>query len=192
ARGHAGHPAGAVRGRQDGRRQRVPGVPERDGADAAPHAAVRGRGGDDRRPAAVRRAAPVRHVAGVGERRRRPRVPDGRAVPVPDRVPALRLRLRGRHLLAAVPGPDRRRRVQRAARRPPLGEGRPVSAVPRRPGARRRRPPSLARTLTYVVLTITLFVSAFPIYWTFVVASSTNDVIADVPPPLVPGGHLIE
>jgi cellobiose transport system permease protein len=67
-----------------------------------------------------------------------------------------------------------------------------VSAVPRRPGARRRRPPSLARTLTYVVLTLTLFISAFPIYWTFVVASSTNDVIADVPPPLVPGGHLIE
>ena len=66
-----------------------------------------------------------------------------------------------------------------------------MSAVPRRPGAR-RRPPSLARTLTYVVLTLTLIASAFPIYWTFVVASSTNDVIADVPPPLVPGGHLIE
>jgi len=57
---------------------------------------------------------------------------------------------------------------------------------------RRRRPPSLTRTLTYVVLTLTLLASAFPIYWTFVVASSTNDVIADVPPPLVPGGHLIE
>jgi cellobiose transport system permease protein len=67
-----------------------------------------------------------------------------------------------------------------------------MSAVPRRQGPRRRRPPSLARTLTYVVLTLTLFASAFPIYWTFVVASSTNDVIADVPPPLVPGGHLME
>ena len=67
-----------------------------------------------------------------------------------------------------------------------------MSAVPRRQGARRRRPPSLARTLTYVVLTLTLIASAFPIYWTFVVASSTNDVIADVPPPLVPGSHLME
>jgi cellobiose transport system permease protein len=67
-----------------------------------------------------------------------------------------------------------------------------VSAVPRRQGARRRRAPSLARTLTYVVLALTLLISAFPIYWTFVVASSTNDVIADVPPPLVPGGHLVE
>ena len=67
-----------------------------------------------------------------------------------------------------------------------------MSAVPRRRDTRRRRPPSLARTLTYVVLTLTLLVSAFPIYWTFVVASSTNDVIADVPPPLVPGGHLME
>lgn len=67
-----------------------------------------------------------------------------------------------------------------------------MSAVPRRPRARRRRPPSVARTLTYIVLVLTLFVSAFPIYWTFVVASSTNDVIANVPPPLVPGGHLIE
>ncbi len=57
---------------------------------------------------------------------------------------------------------------------------------------RRRRPPSLTRTLTYIVLTLTLLASAFPIYWTFVVASSTNDVIADVPPPLVPGGHLME
>jgi len=66
-----------------------------------------------------------------------------------------------------------------------------VSAVPRR-SPRRRRPPSVARTLTYIVLTLTLIISAFPIYWTFVVASSTNDVIADVPPPLVPGGHLIE
>jgi cellobiose transport system permease protein len=60
------------------------------------------------------------------------------------------------------------------------------------PHHRRRRPPSLTRTLTYVVLTLTLLASAFPIYWTFVVASSTNDVIADVPPPLVPGGHLME
>jgi len=67
-----------------------------------------------------------------------------------------------------------------------------VSTVPRRRGARRRRPPSLARTLTYVVLTLTLLASAFPIYWTFVVASSTNEVIADVPPPLLPGGHLLE
>ena len=39
---------------------------------------------------------------------------------------------------------------------------------------------------------LTALASVFPIYWTFVVASSTNDVIADVPPPFVPGGHLME
>src|SRR5262249_47241159 len=110
-----------------------------------------------------------------------------------DRVPELRLRLRGRHLLAAVRARDPDRGLQRAARAAARGEGGTVSAVPRnRSGARRRRPPSLARTLTYIVLALTLVVSAFPIYWTFVVASSTNDVIADVPPPLVPGGHLVD
>jgi cellobiose transport system permease protein len=63
-----------------------------------------------------------------------------------------------------------------------------MSAQPRR----RKRPPSAARNITYVVLTLTALASVFPIYWTFVVASSTNDVIADVPPPFVPGGHLME
>ena len=43
-----------------------------------------------------------------------------------------------------------------------------------------------------MVLVLTALASAFPIYWTFVVASSTNDVIADVPPPFVPGGQLME
>jgi cellobiose transport system permease protein len=61
-----------------------------------------------------------------------------------------------------------------------------------RPRPKRGRPPSAARNLTYVLLVLTVFLSAFPIYWTFVVASSTNDIIADVPPPLTPGGHLTE
>ena len=47
----------------------------------------------------------------------------------------------------------------------------------------RGRPPSAARNMTYVLLVITVILSAFPIYWTFVVASSTNDIIADVPNP---------
>jgi cellobiose transport system permease protein len=32
----------------------------------------------------------------------------------------------------------------------------------------------------------------FPIYWMLVVATRTNDVVGDVPPPLLPGGNLPE
>ena len=49
-----------------------------------------------------------------------------------------------------------------------------------------------AGVLTYVVLTVALLLSAFPIYWTFVAASSTNEVIAQTPPQFLPGGHLLE
>lgn len=63
-----------------------------------------------------------------------------------------------------------------------------MSAAPRRRG----RKPSPAKRMSYVLLVLTVMASAFPIYWTFVVASSTNEVIADVPPPLVPGDHLMD
>jgi len=48
-----------------------------------------------------------------------------------------------------------------------------------------------ASPLNYVVLVITFVLSAFPLYWMVVLASRTNDEIVQLPPPLVPGGHLI-
>ncbi|WP_317494131.1 carbohydrate ABC transporter permease [Haloechinothrix sp. LS1_15] len=34
--------------------------------------------------------------------------------------------------------------------------------------------------------------SLFPIYWMFVVATRTNEVVGQTPPPLLPGGHLLD
>ncbi|MDL4774908.1 MULTISPECIES: carbohydrate ABC transporter permease [Thermomonosporaceae] len=47
-----------------------------------------------------------------------------------------------------------------------------------------------AGPLTYLTLVAALALSVFPIYWMIVVATRTNDVVADVPPPLLPGGHV--
>jgi cellobiose transport system permease protein len=52
--------------------------------------------------------------------------------------------------------------------------------------------PSLAKGLTYILLVITIVLSIFPVYWTLVVASSTNAAVADVPPSLLPSGHLLD
>jgi cellobiose transport system permease protein len=49
-----------------------------------------------------------------------------------------------------------------------------------------------ASPLTYVTLVVAVALSIFPIYWMIVVATRTNEVVADVPPPLVPGGNLGE
>jgi cellobiose transport system permease protein len=48
-----------------------------------------------------------------------------------------------------------------------------------------------AGPLTYALLAAVLVGSAFPIYWSFVVASGTTEDISRVPPPLSPGGHLL-
>jgi cellobiose transport system permease protein len=47
-----------------------------------------------------------------------------------------------------------------------------------------------ASPLNYLVLVITFVLSAFPLYWMLVLASRTNDEIVQLPPPMVPGGHL--
>ena len=47
-----------------------------------------------------------------------------------------------------------------------------------------------ASPLNYVVLVVTLVLSVFPLYWMLVMASRTNDQIAQIPPPLVPGDQL--
>jgi cellobiose transport system permease protein len=49
-----------------------------------------------------------------------------------------------------------------------------------------------AGALTKVVLALALLLSAFPIYYMFIMATRTNDDALDVPPPLLPGGHLGE
>ena len=52
---------------------------------------------------------------------------------------------------------------------------------------RLRRGPSIT---TYVVLLIVLFLSAFPFYWMFVVASQSTEAINAVPPAVIPGPNL--
>ncbi|MDX6282090.1 MAG: cellobiose transport system permease protein, partial [Kribbellaceae bacterium] len=47
-----------------------------------------------------------------------------------------------------------------------------------------------ASPLNYLVLVITMVLSVFPLYWTLVMASRTNDQIAANPPPFTPGGRL--
>jgi len=46
--------------------------------------------------------------------------------------------------------------------------------------------------LTYFTLVIAIALSAFPLYWLFVVATRSNDVVGDWPPPLLPGSNLFE
>jgi cellobiose transport system permease protein len=67
-------------------------------------------------------------------------------------------------------------------------------APPAAPTNRRRTTPGLRRPgpLSYLILAAVLLASFFPMYWSFVVASSDNSVIGEATPPLVPGGHLVE
>jgi cellobiose transport system permease protein len=44
---------------------------------------------------------------------------------------------------------------------------------------------------TYLGLTIALLFSAFPVYWMFVIATSTDAAVSAVPPAVVPGGELM-
>jgi cellobiose transport system permease protein len=47
-----------------------------------------------------------------------------------------------------------------------------------------------AGPLTYVALLVIIAISAFPLYWTFIVGSSTDEELAKLPPSGVPGTHL--
>jgi len=73
--------------------------------------------------------------------------------------------------VAATPGAGR---LRRSRRNPPSGAA----------GASRGL---LAR---YPFLTVVLLLSGFPIYWTFTIASQTNEVVGQTPPPFVPGGNF--
>jgi cellobiose transport system permease protein len=75
-----------------------------------------------------------------------------------------------------------------------IGGGPRVLAGPGpRPGRRGPGGPGRlwhASPLTYLTLVATIALAVFPIWWMFVVATRTNDVVGDVPPPLLPGGNL--
>jgi cellobiose transport system permease protein len=43
----------------------------------------------------------------------------------------------------------------------------------------------------YPFLVVVLLLSAFPVYWTFTIASQTNEAIGQTPPPFVPGGNFL-
>jgi cellobiose transport system permease protein len=65
-------------------------------------------------------------------------------------------------------------------------------AVPRPRRQRRHLPRHLggAGPVTYVLLTLIGLASAFPLYWSFVVASHDNSAIGAYPPVVTPGGSL--
>lgn len=44
---------------------------------------------------------------------------------------------------------------------------------------------------TYLALTLVLGFSAFPLYWMFVIATSTDEAVSSIPPTVVPGGELL-
>jgi cellobiose transport system permease protein len=68
---------------------------------------------------------------------------------------------------------------------------RPPSRPTKRRTIRGRSPQSTpAGPLTYVALLVVIALSAFPLYWTFVVGSSTDAELAKLPPSGVPGDHL--
>jgi cellobiose transport system permease protein len=43
----------------------------------------------------------------------------------------------------------------------------------------------------YPLLLGVLALSCFPIYWTFMIASQTNEAVGETPPPFLPGGHFL-
>lgn len=63
-----------------------------------------------------------------------------------------------------------------------IAKPRPTSSAVNRP----------ASVLTYIALIFTLLLSAFPLYWAFVVGSSTDEELAKIPPSVVPGDNLSE
>lgn len=50
---------------------------------------------------------------------------------------------------------------------------------------------SIARFFVYAVLTVASFLSIFPFYWMFVMATNHNSVINKVPPAFLPGKELV-
>jgi cellobiose transport system permease protein len=43
----------------------------------------------------------------------------------------------------------------------------------------------------YPFLLVVLILSSFPVYWTFTIASQTNEAVGETPPPFLPGGNFL-
>jgi cellobiose transport system permease protein len=43
----------------------------------------------------------------------------------------------------------------------------------------------------YPFLIVVLLLSSFPVYWTFTIASQTNEAVGQTPPPFLPGGNFL-
>src|SRR5690625_6409057 len=50
---------------------------------------------------------------------------------------------------------------------------------------------SVSKIFIYFVLAIAAFLSIFPFYWMFVMATNHNSVINKVPPAMLPGSELV-
>lgn len=44
---------------------------------------------------------------------------------------------------------------------------------------------------TYLALTVVLALSAFPLYWMFVIATSTDEAVSSIPPTVIPGDQFL-
>jgi cellobiose transport system permease protein len=70
-------------------------------------------------------------------------------------------------------------------------------AAPRRRGARRSRligrapQDTRAGGTTYLALVAVLALSAFPLYWMFVIATSSDEAVSRIPPSVIPGDQLL-
>lgn len=69
-----------------------------------------------------------------------------------------------------------------------------TAVEPEKRSARRRGfgYPRRASVWTYAALLAVVAGSVFPLYWSFVVSSQTSEAVAQVPPVLIPGGHLFD
>src|SRR5690606_34208780 len=200
----AGRAAGAVRGRHARRRLHVPAAPQHHDPDDPADDHLHGHRVDDRLDAGDRRADAVRRPGERGRhghRRLRPAVPDPRPVPVRAGLPQLRVRLRLGRGLGDVPAGRARRRDELPDRPADAGVARLMTNAlipgPATAGVTRIRRPRrgawrefASRPLTYLTLIAVAFFSAFPIYWSVVVASHDNSALAQIPPPLLPGGNF--
>ncbi len=75
-----------------------------------------------------------------------------------------------------------------AARAASRGAARPAARLRGKAGGEAAERGLWAR---YPFLVIILILSAFPIYWTFTIASQTNEMVGQSPPPFLPGGYFL-
>lgn len=67
-----------------------------------------------------------------------------------------------------------------------------TTTVPTRtpPPRRQQRFSGRVRWWTYLLLSIAVFLSVFPLYWMFVVASNSSAAVSQLPPAIIPGGNF--